>query len=155
MIKDNFLQRKGYALGTVHYSDTFAYLSNGKVWQKTSYETHSGEKDKKRNETITYYTYDTNGDLVEDQYIGMDDFKVGTSYCYENKKLKENYTYVQEALKSVTFWKEEMEKRPSKRNSLPMESYKEVFIILMMKRELYDGTFQILQHKKENHRNYR
>ena len=86
---------------------TYAYLSNGKVWQKTSYETHSGEKDKKRNETITYYTYDTNGDLVEDQYIGMDDFKVGTSYCYENKKLKENYTYVQGALKSVTFWREE------------------------------------------------
>ena len=86
---------------------TYAYLSNGKVWQKTSYETHSGEKDKKRNETITYYTYDTNGDLVEDQYIGMDDFKVGTSYCYENKKLKENYTYVQGALKSVTCWREE------------------------------------------------
>ena len=86
---------------------TFAYLSNGKVWQKTSYEIYSGEKDKKRNETITYYTYDTNGDLVEDQYIGMDDFKVGTSYCYENKKLKENYTYVQGALKSVTFWREE------------------------------------------------
>ena len=86
---------------------TYAYLSNGKVWQKTSYETHSGEKDKKRNETITYYTYDTNGDLVEDQYIGMDDFKVGTSYCYENKKLKENYTYVQETLKSVTLWRKE------------------------------------------------
>ena len=70
---------------------TYAYLSNGKVWQKTSYEIYSEEKDKKRNETITYYTYDANGDLVEDQYIGMDDFKVGTSYCYENKKLKENY----------------------------------------------------------------
>ena len=86
---------------------TYAYLSNGKVWQKTSYEIYSEEKDKKRNETITYYTYDANGDLVEDQYIGMDDFKVGTSYCYENKKLKENYTYVQGALKSVTFWREE------------------------------------------------
>ena len=86
---------------------TYAYLSNGKVWQKTSYETHSGEKDKKRKETITYYTYDVNGDLVEDQYIDMDDFKVVTSYCYEDKKLKEIYTYVQEALKSVTFWKEE------------------------------------------------
>ena len=86
---------------------TYAYLSNGKVWQKTSYETHSGEKDRKENEIITYYTYDANGDLVEDQYIGMDDFKVGTSYCYENKKLKENYTYVQGTLKSVTFWREE------------------------------------------------
>ena len=86
---------------------TYAYLSNGKVWQKTSYETHSGEKDKKRKETITYYTYDANGDLVEDQYIDMDDFKVVTSHCYEDKKLKEIYTYVQEALKSVTFWKEE------------------------------------------------
>ena len=105
--KGQLLTKERIALGTVHYFDTFAYLSNGKVWQKTSYETHSGEKDKKRNETITYYTYDTNGDLVEDQYIGMDDFKVGTSYCYENKKLKENYTYVQGALKSVTFWKEE------------------------------------------------
>jgi len=101
------LTKERIALGTVHYFDTFAYLSNGKVWQKTSYETYSGEKDKKRKETITYYTYDTNGDLVEDQYIGMDDFKVGTSYCYENKKLKENYTYVQGALKSVTFWREE------------------------------------------------
>ena len=101
------LTKERIALGTVHYFDTFAYLSNGKVWQKTSYEIYSGEKDKKRNETITYYTYDTNGDLVEDQYIGMDDFKVGTSYCYENKKLKENYTYVQGALKSVTFWREE------------------------------------------------
>ena len=86
---------------------TYAYLSNGKVWQKTSYETHSGEKDKKRKETITYYTYDANGDLVEDQYIDMDDFKVVTSHCYEDKKLKEIYTYVQEALKSVTFWREE------------------------------------------------
>lgn len=86
---------------------TYAYLSNGKVWQKTSYEIYSGKKDKKRKETITYYTYDTNGDLVEDQYIGMDDFKVGTSYCYEDKKLKESYTYVQGALKSVTFWREE------------------------------------------------
>ena len=105
--KGQLLTKERIALGTVHYFDTFAYLSNGKVWQKTSYETHSGEKDKKRNETITYYTYDTNGDLVEDQYIGMDDFKVGTSYCYENKKLKENYTYVQGTLKSVTFWREE------------------------------------------------
>ena len=86
---------------------TYAYLSNGKVWQKTSYETHSGEKDRKENEIITYYIYDANGNLVEDQYIGMDDFKVGTSYCYENKKLKENYTYVQGVLKSVTFWREE------------------------------------------------
>ena len=86
---------------------TYAYLSNGKVWQKTSYETHSGEKDKKRKETITYYTYDANGDLVEDQYISMDDFKVVTSYCYEDKKLKERYTYVQEALKSITFWRGE------------------------------------------------
>ena len=105
--KGQLLTKERIALGAVHYFDTFAYLSNGKVWQKTSYEIYSGEKDKKRNETITYYTYDTNGDLVEDQYIGMDDFKVGTSYCYENKKLKENYTYVQEALKSVTFWREE------------------------------------------------
>ncbi|WP_454956956.1 hypothetical protein [Capnocytophaga gingivalis] len=105
--KGQLLTKERIALGTVHYFDTFAYLSNGKVWQKTSYEIYSGEKDKKRNETITYYTYDTNGDLVEDQYIGMDDFKVGTSYCYENKKLKENYTYVQGALKSVTFWREE------------------------------------------------
>ena len=86
---------------------TYAYLSNGKVWQKTSYEIYSGEKDKKRNEIITYYIYDVNGDLVEDQYIGMEDVKVVTSYCYEDKKLKEIYTYVQEALKSVTFWKEE------------------------------------------------
>ena len=86
---------------------TYAYLSNGKVWQKTSYEIYSGEKDKKRKETITYYTYDANGDLVEDQYISMDDFKVVTSYCYEDKKLKERYTYVQEALKSITFWREE------------------------------------------------
>ena len=105
--KGQLLTKERIALGTVHYFDTFAYLSNGKVWQKTSYETHSGEKDKKRKETITYYTYDANGDLVEDQYIDMDDFKVVTSYCYEDKKLKENYTYVQEALKSVTFWKEE------------------------------------------------
>lgn len=105
--KGQLLTKERIALGTVHYFDTFAYLSNGKVWQKTSYEIYSGEKDKKRNETITYYIYDTNGDLVEDQYIGMDDFKVGTSYCYENKKLKENYTYVQGALKSVTFWREE------------------------------------------------
>ena len=29
------------------------------------------------------------------------------SYCYEDKKLKENYTYVQGALKSVTFWRQE------------------------------------------------
>ena len=86
---------------------TYAYLSNGKVWQKTSYETHSGEKDRKENEIITYYIYDVNGDLVEDQYIGMEDVKVVTSYCYEDKKLKERYTYVQEALKSVTFWREE------------------------------------------------
>lgn len=86
---------------------TYAYLSNGKVWQKTSYETHSGEKDRKENEIITYYIYDVNGDLVEDQYIGMEDVKVVTSYCYEDKKLKENYTYVQGALKSVTFWREE------------------------------------------------
>ena len=105
--KGQLLTKERIALGTVHYFDTFGYLSNGKVWQKTSYEIYSGEKDKKRNETITYYTYDTNGDLVEDQYIGMDDFKVGTSYCYENKKLKENYTYVQGALKSVNFWREE------------------------------------------------
>ena len=104
--KGQLLTKERIALGTVHYFDTFAYLSNGKVWQKTSYEIYSGEKDKKRNETITYYTYDANGDLVEDQYIGMDDL-VGTSYCYENKKLKENYTYVQGALKSVTFWREE------------------------------------------------
>lgn len=86
---------------------TYAYLSNGKVWQKTSYETHSGEKDRKENEIITYYIYDVNGDLVEDQYIGMEDVKVVTSYCYEDKKLKERYTYVQGALKSVTFWREE------------------------------------------------
>ena len=105
--KGQLLIKERIALGTVHYFDTFAYLSNGKVWQKTSYETHSGEKDKKRKETITYYTYDTNGDLVEDQYIDMDDFKVVTSYCYEDKKLKEIYTYVQGTLKSVTFWKEE------------------------------------------------
>ena len=105
--KGQLLTKERIVLGTVHYFDTFAYLSNGKVWQKTSYETYSGEKDKKRKETITYYTYDANGDLVEDQYIGMDDFKVGTSYCYENKKLKENYTYVQGTLKSVTFWREE------------------------------------------------
>ena len=105
--KGQLLTKERIALGTVHYFDTFAYLSNGKVWQKTSYETHSGEKDKKRKETITYYTYDANGDLVEDQYIDMDDFKVVTSHCYEDKKLKEIYTYVQEALKSVTFWKEE------------------------------------------------
>ena len=86
---------------------TYAYLSNGKVWQKTSYEIYSGEKDRKENEIITYYIYDVNGDLVEDQYIGMEDVKVVTSYCYEDKKLKERYTYVQEALKSVTFWREE------------------------------------------------
>jgi len=86
---------------------TYAYLSNGKVWQKTSYETHSGEKDRKENEIITYYIYDANGNLVEDQYIGMEDVKVVTSYCYEDKKLKERYTYVQEALKSITFWREE------------------------------------------------
>ena len=86
---------------------TYAYLSNGKVWQKTSYETHSGEKDRKENEIITYYIYDANGNLVEEQYIGMEDVKVVTSYCYEDKKLKENYTYVQEALKSITFWREE------------------------------------------------
>ena len=105
--KGQLLTKERIALGTIHYFDTFAYLSNGKVWQKTSYETHSGEKDKKRKETITYYTYDANGDLVEDQYIDMDDFKVVTSYCYEDKKLKEIYTYVQGTLKSVTFWKEE------------------------------------------------
>jgi len=86
---------------------TYAYLSNGKVWQKTSYETHSGEKDRKENEIITYYIYDVNGDLVEDQYIGMEDVKVVTSYCYEDNKLKERYTYVQEALKSITFWRGE------------------------------------------------
>lgn len=86
---------------------TYAYLSNGKVWQKTSYGTHSGEKDRKENEIITYYIYDANGNLVEDQYIGMEDVKVVTSYCYEDKKLKERYTYVQEALKSITFWREE------------------------------------------------
>lgn len=86
---------------------TYAYLSNGKVWQKTSYETHSGEKDRKENEIITYYIYDANGNLVEDQYIGMEDVKVVTSYCYEDKKLKERYTYVQEALKSITFWRGE------------------------------------------------
>lgn len=105
--KGQLLTKERIALGTVHYFDTFGYLSNGKVWQKTSYEIYSGEKDKKRNETITYYTYDTNGDLVEDQYIGMEDVKVVTSYCYEDKKLKERYTYVQEALKSITFWREE------------------------------------------------
>ena len=105
--KGQLLTKERIALGAVHYFDTFAYLSNGKVWQKTSYEIYSGEKDKKRNETITYYTYDVNGDLVEDQYIGMEDVKVVTSYCYEDKKLKERYTYVQEALKSVTFWREE------------------------------------------------
>ena len=86
---------------------TYAYLSNVKVWQKTSYETHSGEKDRKENEIITYYIYDANGNLVEEQYIGEEDVKVVTSYCYEDKKLKERYTYVQEALKSVTFWREE------------------------------------------------
>lgn len=86
---------------------TYAYLSNRKVWQKTSYETHSGEKDRKENEIITYYIYDANGNLVEEQYIGMEDVKVVTSYCYEDKKLKERYTYVQEALKSITFWREE------------------------------------------------
>ena len=86
---------------------TFAYLSNGKVWQKTSYETHSGEKDRKENEIITYYIYDANGNLVEEQYTGVEDVKVVTSYCYEDKKLKERYTYVQEALKSITFWREE------------------------------------------------
>ena len=105
--KGQLLTKERIALGAVHYFDTFAYLSNGKVWQKTSYEIYSGEKDKKRNETITYYTYDVNGDLVEDQYIGMEDVKVVTSYCYEDKKLKERYTYVQEALKSITFWREE------------------------------------------------
>ena len=105
--KGQLLTKERIEQGNKHYFSTFAYLSNGKVWQKTSYETHSGEKDKKRNENITYYTYDANGDLVEDQYISMDDFKVVTSYCYENKKLKENYTYVQETLKSVTFWREE------------------------------------------------
>lgn len=86
---------------------TFAYLSNGKVWQKTSYETHSGEKDRKENEIITYYIYDANGNLVEEQYTGVEDVKVVTSYCYEDKKLKERYTYVQEALKSITFWRGE------------------------------------------------
>ena len=86
---------------------TYAYLSNGKVWQKTSYETHSGEKDRKENEIITYYIYDANGNLVEDQYIGMEDVKVVTSYCYEDNKLKERYTYVQETLKSVTLWRKE------------------------------------------------
>ena len=101
------LTKERIALGTVHYFDTFAYLSNGKVWQKTSYEIYSGEKDKKRKETITYYTYDANGDLVEDQYTDTDNFKVLTSYCYENKKLRENYTYVQETLKSVTLWRKE------------------------------------------------
>lgn len=105
--KGQLLTKERIALGTVHYFDTYAYLSNGKVWQKTSYETHSGEKDRKENEIITYYIYDVNGDLVEDQYIGMEDVKVVTSYCYEDKKLKENYTYVQGALKSVTFWREE------------------------------------------------
>ena len=105
--KGQLLTKERIALGTVHYFDTFAYLSNGKVWQKTSYETHSGEKDRKENEIITYYIYDANGNLVEDQYIGMEDVKVVTSYCYEDKKLKERYTYVQEALKSITFWREE------------------------------------------------
>ena len=105
--KGQLLIRERIEQGNKHYFDTFAYLSNGKVWQKTSYEIYSGEKDKKRNETITYYTYDVNGDLVEDQYIGMEDVKVVTSYCYEDKKLKERYTYVQEALKSITFWREE------------------------------------------------
>lgn len=77
------------------------------MWQETSYETHSGEKDRKENEIITYYIYDANGNLVEEQYTGVEDVKVVTSYCYEDKKLKERYTYVQEALKSVTFWREE------------------------------------------------
>ncbi|WP_404982390.1 hypothetical protein [Capnocytophaga granulosa] len=98
---------------------TYAYLSNGKVWQKTSYETHSGEKDRKENEIITYYIYDANGDLVEDQYIGMEDVKVVTSYCYEDKKLKERYTYVQEALKSITFWREENGKTTQQEESSP------------------------------------
>ena len=31
----------------------------------------------KENEIITYYIYDVNGDLVEDQYIGMEDVKSG------------------------------------------------------------------------------
>ena len=105
--KGQLLTKERIALGTVHYFDTFAYLSNGKVWQETSYETHSGEKDRKENEIITYYIYDANGNLVEEQYTGVEDVKVVTSYCYENKKLKEIYTYVQEALKSVTFWREE------------------------------------------------
>ena len=105
--KGQLLTKERIALGAVHYFDTFAYLSNGKVWQKTSYEIYSGEKDKKRNEAISYYTYDTNGNLVEAQYISMGDVKMGTSYCYEDKKLKERYTYVQEALKSITFWREE------------------------------------------------
>ncbi|XTB52602.1 hypothetical protein LDK11_10335 [Fusobacterium nucleatum] len=105
--KGQLLTKERIVLGTVHYFDTFAYLPNGKIWQKTSYEIYSGEKDKKRKETITYYTYDANGDLVEDQYTDTDDFKVVTSYCYENKKLKENYTYVQGALKSVTLWRKE------------------------------------------------
>ena len=105
--KGQLLTKERIALGTVHYFGTFAYLSNGKVWQKTSYETHSGEKDRKENEIITYYIYDANGNLVEEQYTGVEDVKVVTSYCYEDKKLKERYTYVQEALKSITFWREE------------------------------------------------
>ena len=105
--KGQLLTKERIALGAVHYFDTFAYLSNGKVWQKTSYETHSGEKDRKENEIITYYIYDANGNLVEEQYTGVEDVKVVTSYCYEDKKLKERYTYVQEALKSITFWREE------------------------------------------------
>ena len=117
--KGQLLTKERIALGTVHYFDTFAYLSNGKVWQKTSYETHSGEKDKKRKETITYYIYDANGDLVEEQYTGVEDVKVVTSYCYENKKLKENYTYVQEALKSVTFWREENGKTTQQEEFFP------------------------------------
>ena len=36
--KGQLLTKERIALGTVHYFDTFAYLSNGKVWQKTSYE---------------------------------------------------------------------------------------------------------------------
>ena len=105
--KGQLLTKERIEQGNRHYFGTFAYLSNGKVWQETSYETHSGEKDRKENEIITYYIYDANGNLVEDQYIGMEDVKVVTSYCYEDKKLKERYTYVQEALKSITFWREE------------------------------------------------
>ena len=105
--KGQLLIKERIEQGNKHYFSTFAYLSNGKVWQETSYETHSGEKDRKENEIITYYIYDANGNLVEEQYIGMEDVKVVTSYCYEDKKLKERYTYVQEALKSVTFWREE------------------------------------------------